>query len=64
MRQVITEKPVPSEPERIQCEICLSEIPGSVAVTVEGPDYVHHYCGLDCFARWRACAEAATHPLA
>ncbi|WP_127477591.1 DUF3330 domain-containing protein [Sulfurivermis fontis] len=48
------EKPFPSEPEPIQCEICLHDIPASVAVTVEGCDYVHHYCGLDCLARWSA----------
>lgn len=57
MQADITNKPVPSEPDLIQCEVCLRDIPGSVAVTVEGSDYVHHYCGLDCLARWRACAE-------
>lgn len=59
MPPIFADKPVPSEPELIQCEVCLREIPGSVAVTVEGADYVHHYCGLDCLARWHACAQTS-----
>jgi hypothetical protein len=62
MSEAITDKPVPTEPELVQCEICLTEIPGSVATTVEGPDYVHHFCGIDCLARWRAGAEKLTPP--
>ncbi|GAB4288477.1 MAG: hypothetical protein Kow0096_00870 [Thiohalomonadaceae bacterium] len=61
MHYPTADKPIPSEPERIQCEICLRDIPASVAVTVEGTDYVHHYCGLDCLARWRACAQTAEY---
>ena len=60
MQHLIPEKPIPSEPDLIQCEVCLNDIPGSVGVTVEGADYVHHYCGLECLARWRACAERHT----
>lgn len=44
--------------EMIQCEVCLTEVPSSVAQSYEGPDYVHHFCGLDCFAKWRAKREA------
>ncbi len=60
MKHAIPDKPVPTEPELIRCEICLTEIPGSVASNAEGPDYVHHFCGLDCLARWRACTKTAT----
>lgn len=59
MKQAGADKPIPSEPELIQCEVCLNEIPGSIAATVEGSEYVHHYCGLDCLGRWRACAETS-----
>ena len=55
---VIVDKPHPAEPDPIACEVCLAEIPGSVAHSAEGPDYVHHYCGLECLAQWRAVAEA------
>lgn len=57
MAQPIPNKPVPVEPELIQCEICLKEIPGTVAVTAEGPDYVQHFCGIECYGRWRTRAE-------
>ncbi len=43
----------PTEPEPLSCEVCLSEIPATVACHGEGPDYVHHYCGIECFALWR-----------
>lgn len=46
--------------EVISCEICLSEIPESVIHSAEGPDYVHHFCGLECLHVWHAkIAEAA-----
>lgn len=46
-------KDVPvTEPEMLSCEVCLSEIPASVAQSLEGPDYVHHFCGLECYDRW------------
>lgn len=46
-------KPVPEEPEKIDCEICMKDIPLSAAVTEEGEDYVMHFCGLDCYRAWK-----------
>jgi hypothetical protein len=40
--------------EIVECEICLREIPVSEAKTEEAVDYVHHFCGIECYARWRA----------
>lgn len=40
--------------EPVSCEICLKEIPTSVAASIEGPDYVHHFCGLECLGVWRS----------
>ena len=34
----MNEKPVPTEPTLIDCEICLKEIPDSVATTEEGEE--------------------------
>lgn len=48
-----TEKPIPAEPEHVTCGVCLKEIPKSVAQTHEGADYIHHFCGLECFDAWR-----------
>ena len=47
-----TEHPVPQAPPQLSCEVCLTEIPSTVAHTVEGEDYVHHFCGTDCLERW------------
>lgn len=51
------EKPIVTVPELLQCDVCLTEIPASVSQTLEGPDYVHHFCGLDCLEKWREKAE-------
>jgi len=37
----------------VSCAACLTEIPEDVALTHEGPDYIQHFCGLDCLARWQ-----------
>lgn len=39
--------------EQISCEICLKEIPASEAKSEEASDYVAHFCGLDCYDKWR-----------
>lgn len=31
---------------------CLQEIPSSVADSLEGKDYIHYFCGLECYAVW------------
>jgi len=41
------------ELEIVECEICLKEIPVSEAKMDEAVDYVHHFCGIECYARWR-----------
>jgi len=40
--------------EMTSCEVCLAEVPASVMESFEGPDYVHHFCGLNCLEMWRA----------
>ncbi|MCW8826448.1 MAG: DUF3330 domain-containing protein [Gammaproteobacteria bacterium] len=39
--------------EMVACSVCLSEIPQSSAKSDESSDYVAHFCGLDCFEKWR-----------
>jgi hypothetical protein len=56
--------PRPTTPEidaLLACRICLNEIPSSVADTLEGRDYVHYFCGADCYALWQnqACDNSA-----
>lgn len=40
----------------IACEVCLKEIPRSVARSYEGPDYVYYFCGAECYEKWQAAA--------
>lgn len=44
--------------EMTACEVCLAEVPDSVAESFEGPDYVHHFCGLNCLEIWRSKKKA------
>ena len=39
--------------EKVECHICLKEIPASGARSEETKDYVLHFCGLDCYSRWK-----------
>jgi hypothetical protein len=48
---------VPEEPRTIPCRTCVLEIPESVAHSLEGTDYVLHFCGLQCYALWRETDE-------
>lgn len=60
----INDKPL--EQERVACEVCMKEVPISEATVPEATDYVVHFCGLDCYQKWKtqgatpeASAEAA-----
>ncbi len=49
----MTEKSKPIEPDTVACDVCLKDIPESVAQTMEGGDYIHHFCGLECYKKWQ-----------
>ena len=49
----------PSDPETVPCSVCLKEIPLSEAMNEEAVDYVMHFCGLECYAKWEKQEEAA-----
>jgi hypothetical protein len=38
----------------VACEICIKEIPVSEAKSEEATGYVAHFCGLECYAIWKA----------
>ncbi|MGB4359727.1 MAG: DUF3330 domain-containing protein [Rhodoferax sp.] len=44
-------KPVALEP--VQCEVCLKEVPLSEATIPEASDYFVHFCGLECYEKWK-----------
>ncbi|MBK9444228.1 MAG: DUF3330 domain-containing protein [Comamonadaceae bacterium] len=37
---------------RVACNVCMKEIPLSVAFDMEAEDYVVHFCGPDCYQKW------------
>jgi hypothetical protein len=41
------------EVERVTCEICLKEVPITEAKVPEATDYVVHFCGLECYEKWK-----------
>jgi hypothetical protein len=48
----------PNEEIPVACTICMKEIPLSEARSEEADDYVRHFCGLDCYAKWRDQTQA------
>jgi hypothetical protein len=38
---------------QISCTVCEHEVPLSEAVVREASDYMAHFCGLECYERWR-----------
>ena len=45
----------------LACHICMKEIPSDVAHTAEGQEYVHYFCGVDCYRQWQERHERE-HP--
>jgi hypothetical protein len=50
----------PIEPERVSCAICRKEVPKSESVAPEASDYLIHFCGLDCYEKWKQQLVAAS----
>jgi hypothetical protein len=50
------------EPETVACQVCLKEIPKSVAESLEGPQYVYYFCGADCYEAWQTESAAQKPP--
>ena len=46
-------KIAPKEPEHVPCNICMKEVPLDEASSFEAVDYVIHFCGLECFNKWK-----------
>jgi len=49
----MSDKMTPKEPEHVSCDICMKEIPIDEANSFETVDYVIHFCGLECFDKWK-----------
>ena len=51
--EIMTEQKKPTQEEKVACDVCLKEIPISEAMSEEATDYVAHFCGLDCYTKWK-----------
>jgi len=49
----MTEQKTPQQDEQVACEICLKEIPISEAKSAEATGYVLHFCGRECYGKWK-----------
>ena len=47
----------PPEVEQVACDVCLKEVPKSEATVAEAVDYVMHFCGLECYSKWKSEGE-------
>lgn len=54
----MTKKPTPKEPDIVTCEVCLAEIPESVAMSSEADEYTQYFCGIECYNKWREKDES------
>lgn len=43
----------PVELDSVKCEVCLKEVPVSESTIPEASDYFVHFCGLECYEKWR-----------
>lgn len=58
-----SDKPEPVPVEHVACEICLKEVPLSEAIVPEATDYVAHFCGLDCYDKWKSQQGKTDEPV-
>lgn len=49
----MSRKPETTDVPMVSCQVCLKEVPKSVAQSLEGSEYVYHFCGADCYQRWQ-----------
>lgn len=40
-------------PEQVSCQVCRKLLPADEAVVEEAKDYVHWFCGQDCYQHWQ-----------
>jgi len=49
----VEKTPPAAKPGNVACSICLTEIPESVAMSSEADEYTQHFCGIECYTKWR-----------
>jgi hypothetical protein len=43
---------------KINCEICLKEVPQSEAKNTEAEEYIIWFCGLECYEKWKTTKDS------
>lgn len=51
-------KPEDDTEELLNCEICMKEIPAESEEYLETDEYVRHFCGLECYSKWKHKGES------
>ena len=49
----MSEDKQPRQDEKVECKVCMKEVPLSEARSEEATDYVVHFCGLECYSKWK-----------
>lgn len=43
----------PADPDLVGCEVFMKEVPTSEATSTEATEYFAHFCGLECYQKWK-----------
>jgi hypothetical protein len=62
MKQPTSKSGAPVKQAHVACAVCMKEIPLSEAIVPEAKDYVAHFCGQDCYEKWRQQDERSATP--
>lgn len=49
----MTTKHTTPSAKKVACTVCMKEVPISEAVVPEAIDYVAHFCGVECYDKWK-----------
>jgi Domain of unknown function (DUF3330) len=47
----------PAKADLVSCEVCLKEVHIAEAMVPEASDYFVHFCGLECYEKWKRQGE-------
>ncbi|MGH8666671.1 MAG: DUF3330 domain-containing protein [Burkholderiales bacterium] len=45
--------PEDSESGKVSCRACSAELDPTRSYRIDAEEYVYHFCGTECYARWR-----------
>ena len=49
--------PAQSESGKVSCQTCRSELDPADSYRIDGKEYAYHFCGAECYERWRRESE-------